>query len=130
MKKYSSKFTFAEKKLYHQIHPLKLATDISTGLLTTFLAWQHNLILFVIFFLLPSVIASIAIIKFADLEKLRNSSLGKYIKKNMTSQIEAIRLFGQLVMWLAAYYHNIYLVILGFLIIVLAWLNGIFKFRR
>ncbi|EQA36048.1 hypothetical protein LEP1GSC047_0375 [Leptospira inadai serovar Lyme str. 10] len=30
-----------EKLLYHQIHPLELCVDFSTGLFTTYLAWFH-----------------------------------------------------------------------------------------
>ncbi|MDL1898873.1 hypothetical protein FBQ82_21740, partial [Anaerolineae bacterium CFX7] len=62
--------TFKEKMLYHQIHPLKLLTDISIGVFVTpYLLWQHNIFWFLILFLLPSVIVTFLLIKFADLEK-------------------------------------------------------------
>jgi len=35
--------TIREKVLYHQIHPLKLFTDWSTGLVAVWLCWRHRL---------------------------------------------------------------------------------------
>jgi hypothetical protein len=34
-----------EKGLYQQIHPLKLATDISAGLVSLYFFWQHDIVL-------------------------------------------------------------------------------------
>jgi hypothetical protein len=117
--------TFREKKLYHQIHPLKLLADISTGFFTTYLLWQHNVSWFLILFLLPSVIISILLIHFANLEQIKNSRFGKYIATFMTSSIEAIRLSGQICMWIAAWYHLVVLIALGLLIIFGGWCYGL-----
>jgi len=113
-----------EKILYHQIHPLKLLVDIGTGLLTTYFAWQHNVVWFLPLFLIPSVVTTILLIKFADLEKLKASSFGKYIKNYMNRIVEAIRFAGQIIMWIAAWFHLPVLIIMGVLIIVGAWFNG------
>jgi hypothetical protein len=121
--------TFKEKKLYHQIHPLKLCVDISTGIFTTYLLWQHNILWFLMLFLLPSIIVSIVLIKFVDLEYLKNSGFGKYLEKYMTSMIEAIRIGGQIIMWIAGWYHILMLIIIGFFIIVSGWCNGLL-FKR
>ncbi|HEY5362955.1 MAG TPA: hypothetical protein VIJ49_02005 [Aestuariivirga sp.] len=117
--------TFKEKKLYHQIHPLKLLTDISTGLFTTYLLWQHDIFWFLILFLLPSVIVSLLLMRFAGLERLRDSHLGKYIARHMTSNVEATRLCGQILMWIAAWYHSTLFVSAGLLVIVVGWSNGL-----
>jgi hypothetical protein len=34
---------FTERVLYHQIHPLKLLTDVSTAFIATALLWNHRL---------------------------------------------------------------------------------------
>lgn len=110
--------TLKEKILYHQIHPLKLSVDISVGIVTTILAWQHNAVWFWILFLLPSVIASLFIIKFANLDKLKNSAFGKYTTVYMTRTIETVRLSGQIIMWAAAWFHSpVFIEIGSFLII-------------
>lgn len=117
--------TRREKRLYHQIHPLKLATDISTGVITTYLLWHHNIVWFLLLFLLPSVIASLLLIRFADMGTLKTSRPGKYIARYMTPAIESIRLTGQMIMWLGGWFHSLILVLLGMAVIIAAWLNGI-----
>jgi hypothetical protein len=118
--------TFKEKILYHQIHPLKLSVDVATSFFTTYLLWQHNIVWFFIFFLLPSVITSLFLVKFANLEPIKNSSFGKYISKYMTHAIEAIRIAGQIIMWIAGWFHLTFMILIGFLIIIAAWCNGLF----
>lgn len=34
---------FKEKRLYHQIHPLKLATDVSVTPIFLFFLWHHKI---------------------------------------------------------------------------------------
>ena len=118
--------TFKEKKLYHQIHPLKLSIDVFTGFFTTWLAWRHNIVWFLILFLLPSVVVSLLLGSFANLEPYKNSPLGKYIKKYMTVSAEIIRLSGQILMWVAAWYHLTLLILIGFVIIIAGWTSGLF----
>ena len=123
--------TFNEKKLYHQIHPLKLFVDISTGFFTTWLSWQHDWFWFLLLLVIPSLIISYFLIEFANLEPLKDSKFGNYIKIHMTSGMEAIRFSGQIIMWIAAWYHMIFLIILGFIIIICGWCSGlIFKIIR
>lgn len=88
------KMTFNEKNLYHQIHPLKLLVDISSGFFTTYLSWQHNWFWFLMLFVMPSLTISYLLIQFSSLTHQKNSSLGKYIQKYMTTNIEAIRFCG------------------------------------
>jgi len=123
--------TFNDKKLYHQIHPLKLLVDISSGFFTTYLSWQHNWFWFLMLFVMPSLSISYLLIQFSSLTHQKNSSFGKYIQKYMTTNIEAIRFAGQLAMWIGAWYHLILVVIIGFLLIVGGWCSGlIFKIIR
>ncbi len=77
--------TFKEKKLYHQIHPVKLLIDVS----------------------------------------LKESRLGRYIKKYMTPGTEAIRLLGQIIMWVSAWYKLSFLITIGLLIIIGGWCKGL-----
>lgn len=45
-----------EKMLYHQIHPLKLATDISAEIVSLYLFWKHKLLAGMLAALVPPVI--------------------------------------------------------------------------
>lgn len=117
--------TIEDKKLYHQIHPLKLCVDILSGFLATYLAWQHNVVWFLLLIFLPSIIISYIIMQWVDLESIKESRFGKYIDKYMTSRMEAVRLLGQILMWIAAWYHLPYLIVIGFLLIIIGWCNGL-----
>ena len=43
----------------------------------------------------------------------------------MPSFFQAIRLFGQIVMWLSAWYQSAIFILIGFLIIVFGWSKGL-----
>ncbi len=64
----------SERTLYHQIHPLKLLTDWSAAFLSLYFLWLHELIIGLSLQVIPSVIASVLIIRFGDLERYRDSS--------------------------------------------------------
>jgi hypothetical protein len=117
--------TFSEKKLYHQIHPLKLLVDISTGLFTTYLLWIRNAEWFLLLFLLPSLLISFVLIRFVDLEKQKRSRLGAYVLVYMNLRVEAARFCGQILMWIAAWFHSFIFICVGFLIVVGAWCSGL-----
>jgi hypothetical protein len=114
-----------EKYLYHQIHPLKLFTDWSTGIIALYPLWRHNLALALIIALVPPPVVSFLLIRFANLEKYKASSFGKYIRKYMTRQVEMIRFAGYAVMVVGAWYHIIWLIPLGLMIILYGWLRGL-----
>ena len=117
--------TFNEKKLYHQIHPLKLFVDISSGFLTTYLSWQHNWFWFLSLMVIPSLITSYLLMGYVNLESLKSSKLGNYLKKYMTTSMEAFRFSGQIIMWIAAWYHLLFLIVIGFLMIAGGWCSGL-----
>jgi len=54
---------FQDKEKYHEIHPVKLATDISAAVLSLYLFWQHALISGIIVAIPSFVIVTIVIIK-------------------------------------------------------------------
>lgn len=113
-----------EKVLYHQIHPLKLVTDSSAGAVSYSLLWHHRLRAALVMQLLPAIAMSLALIRWADLEPYKESSLGRYIERHMTRRMEAIRLLGNLVISVAAWYRRPRLMVVGFLIVLFGWLRG------
>lgn|SRR5574341_329221 len=117
--------TLQEKTLYHQIHPLKLFTDWSTGFLALYFFWRHDLLIAMAIALIPSIIASLILVRFADLEKYKASAFGKYVGKTMTRAVEAIRFLGYAVMAIGAWIHLAWLIPLGLAMILLAWLRGV-----
>jgi hypothetical protein len=81
-----------ERKLYHQIHPLKLATDIGVTPISLYFLWQHRIAPAIVIGFVPPVVVSVTMMIWPpDLERLKRSMLGQYISKYMTRTVEVIR---------------------------------------
>ena len=116
--------TFQEKSLYHQIHPAKLFVDWSTGLIALYFFWQQNLIAALVIAIIPSIIVSLFIVRWVDLENYKQSDFGRYVKRYMTQAMQALRLAGYVVMAMGAWNRVVWLIPLGLLVIVFGWLHG------
>jgi hypothetical protein len=119
--------TRSDKILYHQIHPLKLGTDIIAAIVSLYFFWQDQLLLGLVVHIAPPIIASALVISLVDLEPQRQSALGQYIKRSMSHTKEAIRLVGDIVMVFGAWYRSWGVVLLGLLIVIGAWFSGKLK---
>ncbi len=113
-----------EKRLYHQIHPLKLATDISAEIVSLYLFWKHRLLAGMLVLLVPPVIASMLIMRLANLEAYRRSALGRYIREYMTPSAVALRILGTVFTHVGAWFRKPALIPLGLLTVLLGWLRG------
>jgi len=122
--------TFAERALYHQIHPAKLYVDIATALVAIDLFWRHELAPGLIIALLPPVLVSAVLVREADLERYRSSLMGAYLRQFMPPWVQAMRLFGVGVAFYAAWYHFPAGVISGLALVAICWANGIGRHRR
>ena len=116
--------TFREKILYHQIHPAKIAVDVITAVAAAVLLWQQHLLRAIAVGLAPPLLASLLVIQFADLEKLKQSALGRYVGRHMTPALELARLVGVFIFWDAAWYRSIFYCVVGLLVIAFAWARG------
>jgi hypothetical protein len=119
---------FTEKLLYHQIHPAKLAADITGSLISTYLMWRGKFGPAMLTAFVPAILASVLVVRFADLERLKQSPFGHYIGQFMTGRIEAWRFAGQVVMWVGAWYHHFWLILVGVATVITAWMSG--RWRR
>src|SRR5450432_1036923 len=117
--------TIQEKSLYHQIHPFKLLIDIGVTFPALYLFWQHQLIAALIVTFIPSIIASAIVMRFANLEPYKGSSLGRYIHQYMTPVVVALRIIGLVVMCVGAWLQIFWLIPAGLAIVILAWMRGI-----
>ncbi len=121
--------TRQEKFLYHQIHPAKLATDWATGILALYFFWRHNLVVGLMVGVVPSVLASYLVVRLANLERLRKSRFGRYIGKYMNQPMQLLRIAGYVIMALGAWWHVGYIIGVGFVVVLGAWLRGV-MFRQ
>jgi hypothetical protein len=118
---------FNEKVLYHQIHPAKLAADVSGSLVSTYLMWRRRPVWAVLAAFVPAVVASVLVIAYADLERRKHSPLGRYMQRYMNRRVEAWRFFGQVVIWVGAWYRVGKLIPIGWAIVVAAWASGVWR---
>src|SRR5215831_12697396 len=117
---------FQEKKLYHQIHPLKLATDIGVTPVATYLLWQHEVWPAVLVAFVPPVVVSLGMMIWTpDLEWLKNSALGRYMGQYMTPLIELVRFLTLVPIAYGAWSHDMGFILLGLAILSVAWCNGL-----
>ena len=117
--------TFAERALYHQIHPAKLFADISTAVIAIDLFWRHELAPGLIIALLAPVLVSAVLLREADLERYRSSPMGAYLRRFMPPWVQAVRLFGVGVAFYAAWFQFAPGVVSGLALVAICWANGI-----
>jgi hypothetical protein len=113
-----------EKYLYHQIHPLKLFTDIGAAFGSLYLLWRHQLAFALAVMLAPPLLVSFLFMRYADLERYRQSAFGKYIARSMSHAMEAVRLAGMAVTALGAWHQSVWIIVAGSAIVLFGWLRG------
>lgn len=117
--------TFRERILYHQIHPLKLFTDIGVTFPACYFLWRHDLLVAVAFAIVPPVIVSAVLIGAVDLDQYKASAFGRYVARYMSREMEALRALGFLLVALGSWLHQVWLLPCGAAIVVLAWARGV-----
>lgn len=118
-----------EKLLYHQIHPLKLAVDVTTSAVSTWLLWRHELLVGMLVGWIPSLAVTAAMLRWMDFSRQRDSRFGRYIAHHMTHRAEAVRFGGQFAMWFGAWFHSVGAIAAGAAVILLGWTYSL-PFRR
>ncbi|HZQ05289.1 MAG TPA: hypothetical protein VFD70_01830, partial [Anaerolineae bacterium] len=113
--------TLDEKILYHQIHPVKLAADWGATPLALYWFWRHKPFKALLAAFVPAILASAAVIEFANLEPYKNSSLGLYMKQNMTQEAQSVRLIGFVIMAMGAWLHRLSLIPAGLAVVLFGW---------
>lgn len=114
-----------ERLLYHQIHPLKLVTDVGTANLAAAFFWHHQLRAAFLFGLVPSIAMSALLLRWADLEPYRRSAFGRYVHGFMTRRVELARLAGLLPLWGGAWLRRPATIAAGGVWILGCWLLGL-----
>jgi hypothetical protein len=110
-----------DKLLYHQLHPAKLAVDLATSAASSWLLWRGQLWVALLVGWLPSVVVSSGMVRWMDFSRQRDSRFGRYVAHHMTWHAVAIRLAGQVVMWVAAWRHAGWGIAAGALVVIAGW---------
>lgn len=116
----------ADAILFHQVHPVKLAFDISASVVSNALLWRHRLAAGLISRYLLPVIGSALVLRFADLDQLRTTAQGRYVLEHMPPASTALRLGGDTLMAVGAWRRKPSWMIAGALLVAAGWSHGVF----
>lgn len=117
----AARLATAERVLYHQTHPLKLATDFSTAIASLVLLGSHRLGLALLVMWVPSVIVSVVMIRCCDFARTRDAPVGAYLRRYMTRNMETLRFVGLGVAAVGAWLHGAGLIALGAALVASGW---------
>jgi len=115
--------------LLHQVHPAKLATDISADVVSTWLMWQRRPRAALLLAHAAAALASATVTR-CDLSPLQTTRRGRYVLSHMPPSAQALRYFGQILAWYAAYRHRLAGVALGHVLIAAGWSHGLLSRAR
>jgi hypothetical protein len=118
-----------ETYLLHQVHPLKVAADLTGDVVSTALMWRHRPVAGVIAGFAPALVGS-AIVTRLDLAPLRRTRRGRYVLRYMPASAQAVRFAGQVLAWRAAYRHDTAGIVVGHVVVVAGWSTGALPPRR
>ena len=110
--------------LLHQVHPAKLATDISADVVSTWLMWQRRPRAALLLAHAAAALASATVTR-CDLSPLQTTRRGRYVLSHMPPSAQALRYLGQVLAWYAAYRHRPAGVALGHVLIAAGWSHGL-----
>ncbi len=109
-----------------QIHPAKLATDVTAELASTVLLWRHRLVAGLVVRLVPAVVATAVLMRQTDdLDRLRASAAGRYVRDHMTPQAQAVRALGDVLTAIGAWRRRSAIIVLGWAVVAAAWSGGL-----
>jgi len=116
----------AEEILIHQVHPVKLAFDISASAISNALLWQRRLAAGLVSRYLLPVTGSALVLSFADLDRLRETDCGQYVLQHMPPASTALRLGGDTLMAVGAWRRKPSWMLAGAVLVAAGWSHGLF----
>jgi hypothetical protein len=119
-----------EKNLYQQIHPVRLAVDWLSGFAACYLFWIHEIAGALIVAFIPSLFVSMIVMRFVDLENVKNSSFGRYYKRTYKQSLDLVRLAGFVIMAAGSWYQSLPAAGVGLAVIVFTWTYGLFTPKK
>jgi hypothetical protein len=108
----------------HQVHSVKLATDISAELVSCSLLCQRRLLPGLLTRLVPPLFASAVLLR-QDLEPLANTARGQYVLAHMPPSAQAVRAIGDILTAWGSWRRSAPMVVAGAVIIAGGWSFGL-----
>jgi hypothetical protein len=119
----------AEGALIHQVHPAKLAADVTASVLSNLLLWKaYPRSALAVRVALP-LLGSAAVLALADLDALARTRRGKYMLAHMPPSAQAVRLAGDVVMGIGARRRSATVLLAGLAIVGAGWSHPLWPTR-
>lgn len=117
---------FKERKLYHQIHPIKRGADIGSAIAFLFLLWRHRIVLaLVVGFIPPIIVSCVMMIWPTQCGERQEFSVRQVCLAIHDSDDRSRSTLTLVPMAWGAWTHHIWLIELGFVLLLVAWSNGL-----
>ena len=116
-----------EDALVHQVHPVKLGTDVAAAIASTALLWRRRPLAGLLIRYLPPMAASALVLAVADLDRLRDTPTGRYAIRHMPDGAVAARMAGDTLIAAAAWRHSIPGIAAGTALIAAGWSHGLLQ---
>jgi hypothetical protein len=114
----------SRRALLHQVHPAKLATDITAEAAPGFLLWQGKPTARLVVRLAPPALASALLLR-RDLEPLTQTARGRYVLAHMPPSAQAIRAAGDVLTAWGAWRRSVPVILAGVAMIAAGWSFGL-----
>jgi len=111
----------AGKILVHQVHPAKIAADVTASVVSNMPLWQGRPKAALAVRIVLPVVSSLAVLTLADLDALAQTAPGRYMLAHMPPSAQAVRLAGDALMGFGARRRNLALLLAGAAVIVVGW---------
>lgn len=107
--------------LVHQVHPAKLAADITASAISNILLWRGRPKAALAVRVLLPVAGSAAVLGLADLDALAQTRRGQYVLTQMPVSAQVVRLAGDAMMGWGAHRRSAALLAAGAAVIAVGW---------
>ena len=119
--------TQQERALVHQVHPAKLATDISASVVSSWLFWHQRLLAGLLVHYVSPVLGSALVLRFADVDRLADTKAGKYVLRHMPPPMVALRLAGDTITAIGAWRRRPAYICAGLMLVAVGWSHGVLR---
>jgi hypothetical protein len=117
--------TVAERARYHQLHPAKLVVDWSTAIAAGALLWRQQWLAALVVGFVPSIIITLLFMSGrldSALERIRSQTAARALASHLTPDVNVLRFGGLALSWAGCVLHQPWLVPVGIMVILGAWL--------
>ena len=117
--------TARDRVRYHQLHPAKLLVDWITAIIAGSLLWRHQPVAAIAVRFGPSIVVTGVFVSGRldhALEAISNRLAAHALARQLSTSVNALRFAGLAMSWAGCWWHRVWLLPAGVLVITAGWL--------